>query len=118
MLTKHFFDGIGIGSENDVKNIQRATLERLKDIYHQKCFEEIISANSKLRTYAKFKTDTGKEKYLDTMKNIWDLTALTKFFLSKHDLTIEKGRNEGMDEHKRWCRFSETICIFVCLMWH
>ena len=52
VLTKHLLDSIGIGSENNVKNIQRATLERLKDIYHQKCFEGITSASSKLRTYA------------------------------------------------------------------
>ena len=109
VLTKHLLDSIGIGSENDVKNIQRATLERLKDIYHQKCFEEIISASSKLRTYAKFKTDTGKEEYLDTMENIWDRTALTKFRLSNHDLMIEKGRHEGLEEHQRLCPFCETI---------
>ena len=109
VLTKHLLDSIGIGSENNVKNIQRATLERLKDIYHQKGFEEITSASSKLRTYAKFKTDIGKEEYLDTMENIWDRTALTKFRLSNHDLMIEKGRHEGLDEHQRWCPFCEDI---------
>ena len=57
--------------------------------------------------YVKFKTDTGKEEYLDTMENIWDRTA--KFRLSNHDLMIEKGRHEGLEEHQRLCPFCETI---------
>ena len=48
-LTKHILDNIGIGSGSDIENIQRATLERLKDIYYQDSFK-INSANSKLRT--------------------------------------------------------------------
>ena len=64
VLTKHLLDSIAIGSENNVKNIQKATVERLKDIYHYKCFEEITSASSELRTYAKFETDTEIDRIL------------------------------------------------------
>ena len=65
ILTKHHLDSIGIGSDSEVNNIHRAAFERLKDIFHQNCFEEINSEHSKLRTYAKLKTEVGTEKYLD-----------------------------------------------------
>ena len=48
VLTKQLLDSIGIGSENNTENIQRATLERLKDIYYQESFQEINSVDSKL----------------------------------------------------------------------
>ena len=108
VLTKQLLDSIGIGSENNTENIQRATLERLKDIYYQESFQEINSVDSKLRTYAKFKTDTVMENYLCTTENIWDRTALSKFRLSNHDLMIEKGRHQGLVEQQRHCPFCEN----------
>ena len=46
--------------------------------------------DSKLRTYALFKTDKGREKYLDEIKNIAIRQSLTKFRLSNNQLNIEK----------------------------
>ena len=55
-----------------------------------------------------FKTDTEMENYLCTMENIWDRTALSKFRLSNHDLMIEKGRHQGLEEQQRHCPFCEN----------
>ena len=108
ILTKHHLDSIGIGSDSEVNNIHRAAFERLKDIFHQNCFEEINSDHSKLRTYAKLKTEVGTEKYLDSIKNIKNRTALTKLRLSNHDLMIEKGRHQGLQENQRLCPFCDN----------
>ena len=75
----------------------------MKDIDYQNSFKEIDSENSKLRTYAKLKTDAKFEEYLNSVGNIMDRTALTKFRLSNHELMIEKGRHQGLDENQRTC---------------
>jgi len=80
----------------------------LKDIFHQNSFAEINSENSKLRTYAKLKTEAGMEKYLDSIKNIKNRTALTKIRLSNHDLMIEKGRHQDLQENQRLCPFCDN----------
>ena len=80
----------------------------MKDIFHQTSFEEINSENSKLRTYAKLKTEIGREQYLDSIKNIKDRTALTKIRLSNHELMIEKGRHLDLQEHQRLCPFCDN----------
>ena len=108
VLTKHYLDSIGIGSDSEVRNIHRAAFERLKDIFHQNCFEEINSDRSKLRTYAKLKLETGMEDYIGSIKNINDRTALAKIRLSNHDLMIEKGRHQGLAENQRFCPFCEN----------
>ena len=108
VLTKHHLDSIGIGSDSEVNNIHKVAFERLKDIFHQNSFEEINSDHSKLRTYAKLKTEIGMEEYLDSIKNIKDRTALTKIRLSNHDLMIEKGRHQGLQENLRLCPFCDN----------
>ena len=108
-LTKHHLDTIGIGSESEIENIHRAAFERLKDIYHQNCFAEINSDHSKLRTYARVKTEIGMEEYLNSTENIKDRTALTKIRLSNHDLMIEKGRHRDLDENERLCPFCDNV---------
>ena len=102
-LTKQTLDSIGISTENEINNIQRATLEKMKDIYYQNSFEEINSEGSKLRTYARLKHETKFEDYLSCVENIMDRTALTKFRLSNHELMIEKGRHQGLEENQRIC---------------
>ena len=81
------------------------SFKRLQDIYHQTALEKIKSANSKLRTYALFKTTPGYEKYLDQITCVKERTALTKFRLSNHMLMIEKGRHSGIDRELRFCPF-------------
>jgi len=102
-LTKQTLDSIGIDTESDIRNIQRETLERMKDIYYRNTFEEINSERSKLRTYARLKTEIGIENYLSNVENIADRTALTKIRLSNHELMIEKGRHQGLEENQRIC---------------
>ena len=50
-------DSIGIGTENDIEIIQRATLERIKDIYNQKNSEGINWGGSNLKTSARLKSE-------------------------------------------------------------
>ena len=48
------------------------------------------------------------EDYLNSIENIRDRTALTKIRLSNHDLMIEKGRHQGLQENQRLCPFCEN----------
>ena len=75
----------------------------MKDIYYGNSFEEINSERSKLRTYARLKTEIGIEDYLSSVENIMDRTTLTKIRLSNHELMIEKGRHQGLEENQRTC---------------
>ena len=93
---------------DNVITIHKVAFERLKDIFHHNSFEEINSYHSKLRTYAKLKTEIEMEEYLDSIKNIKDRTALTKICLSNHDLMIEKGRHQGLQENLRLCPFCDN----------
>ena len=72
----------------------------MKDIFHQTSFEEINSENRKLRTYAKVKTEAGREQFLDSIKNIKDRTALPKIRLYDHELMIEKERHLDLLENQ------------------
>ena len=102
-LTKQTLDNIGIDTESEIQNIQRETFEKMKDIYFRNSFEEINSQRSKLRTYARLKTEIGFENYLSSVENIMDRTSLTKIRLSNHELMIEKGRHQGLEENQRIC---------------
>ena len=107
ILTKNHLDSVGIVPDSDVENMHIATFEKLKEKFHQDSFEEINSEHSKLRTYAKLKTEIGMEDYLNSIENIRDRTALTKIRLSNHDLMIEKGRHQGLQENQRVCPFCD-----------
>lgn len=81
------------------------SFQRLKDIYHQTALEKIKSGDSRLRTYALFKTTPGFETYLDEISCVKERTALTKFRISNHKLMIEKGRHSKIDRELRFCPF-------------
>ena len=67
------------------------SFQRMQDLYHQNTFSKIRCGDSKLRTYALFKTSPGFEKYLNEISCLKKRTALTKLRLSNHKLMIEKG---------------------------
>ena len=90
---------------NKEPNAHLKAFKRFQDIYHQTALENIKRGDSKLRTYALFKTVPGFEKYLDEIKCVKDRTALTKLRLSNHRLMIEKGRHLGIDKQQRFCPF-------------
>ena len=81
-------------------------------------FETIKKTESKLRTYAIFKTEIGSEKYLHEITNITERQSLTKFRLSNNNLDIEKGRHTTpkTPKDRRFCTFcsnkEEDKCIF------
>ena len=68
-------------------------------------FSKIRSGDSKLRTYALFKTSPGFEKYLNEISCLKKRTALTKLRLSNHRLMIEKGRHTNVNRDFRFCPF-------------
>ena len=75
--------------------------------YHQNAFKTINDPERKLRTYALFKTEEGCEKYLHEIKNTSIRQSLTKYRLSNHVLSIEKGRHVSpkTPKDKRFCPF-------------
>ena len=99
---------IDVGTEDDLGRIHITVFERLRNNFHQSCFEEINSEHSKLRTYAKLKTEIGMEKYLNSIKNITERTAITKIRLSNHDLMIETGRYKEIPVQERLCPFCDN----------
>ena len=77
----------------------------MQDLYHQNTFSKIRCGDSKLRTYALFKTSPGFEKYLNEISCLKKRTALTKLRLSNHKLMIEKGRHSNVNRDSRFCPF-------------
>ena len=89
--------------------INKKLHKRLVDEFHQNGFSAIQKQNSKLRTYALIKLDTGMEKYLTEIKNVKLRINLTKFRLSNHSLMIEKGRYTGLKPEERLCPFCPNL---------
>ena len=59
--------------------------------------------NSKLRTYKEFKQDLKLEKYLTCVSVRAHRIALTKLRTSAHQLRIETGRYQKLEEAERKC---------------
>ena len=95
--------GIGSGYKSEV--IFNMIFKRLMDTFCQEAFRDINRDGSKLRTFAKLKTDIGIAKYLTPSRHI----ALTKMRLSNHDLMIEKGRHLEINKTERFCPFCTDI---------
>ena len=87
--------------------IYKKLYQRLVDSFHQISFESIKGVDSKLRTYAIFKTEIGYEKYLSDIKNPSNRKHLTKLRLSNHTLMIETGRHtkDKIKKEMRFCPF-------------
>jgi hypothetical protein len=99
--------------------INKKLFQKLSDEFHQNAFEDIRKEQSKLRTYALFKTEIGFEKYLTEIKNPVLRTEITKFRLSNHRLMIETGRHKKIPKELRFCPFCpgavETEMHFLLL---
>ena len=68
----------------------------LVDQFHQNAIANIKKENSKLRTYALFKSVIGMEEYLTEIKNVSIRIQITKFRISNHKLMIETGRHQDI----------------------
>ena len=77
---------------------------REKDIFIQTALDSTQNM-SKMRTYRFIKQSWKLEDYLLKIENISDRTALSKFRLSNHSLTIEKGRHQNLHLSDRTCPF-------------
>ena len=64
--------------EKEYPFVYKKVFERLSDHFHNIAFEEIKLDTSKLRTYAKVKTEIGIEKYLIQIKNTDVRSKVTK----------------------------------------
>ena len=91
--------------------IHKILHEKQCDKYHNDAFNTIKDPDSKLRTYALFKTDIGREKYLDEIKNFAIRQSLTKFRLSNNLLNIEKMRHTTpiTPKEERFCPFCPRV---------
>ena len=81
----------------------------MKSIFYQESFNNIRRDDSKLRTFAKLKTNIGLEKYLSTCNKINNRITISKLRLSNHDLMIEKGRHLRIEKSVRFCPFCSTL---------
>lgn len=84
-------------------------IKTLSDEFHQEAFESIHRENSKLRTYARYKTEIGYENYLTLLKNTNIRRQFTKYRLSNHNLMIEVGRHQKLAKTHRFCPFCPGI---------
>ena len=89
--------------------VNKKLFQTLSDEFHQNAFESIRSDNSKLRTYACFKTKIGFETYLAKIKNPNIRIEMTKFRLSNHNLMIETGRHKHIPRESRFCPFCRNM---------
>ena len=88
--------------------IAQKLYSNLIDQFHQNAFEKIGKKDSKLRTYAMIKTETGMEEYLTEIRNVTLRTQVAKLRISNHKLRIETGRHQGLDSDQRFCPFCAT----------
>ena len=90
--------------------IHKVLHEKQCDKYHNDAFQAIQDPDNKLRTYALFKTEIGREKYLDEIKNVTTRQSMTKFRLSNNLLNIEKLRHTTpkTPKEERFCPFCPT----------
>ena len=88
---------------DNTSTISYALLGKMRDIYHQEAFAQISDPKAKLRTYALIKDNTGRESYLNQIRNTKHRQMLTKFRLSNHKLMVEKGRHLRLPLNERTC---------------
>ena len=81
----------------------------LVDQFHQNAIASIKNENSKLRTYALFKSEIGMEEYLTEIKNVSTRMQITKFRISNHKLMIEIGRHLEIKPHLSFCPFCRNV---------
>ena len=62
------------------KSANMEVFNREKYIFHQLSFHDTQNNFSKLKTYAKLKTNIGLEKYIVSVKNVTDRISLTKLY--------------------------------------
>ena len=91
--------------------IHKLVHEKQIEIFHENSFQIINNPDSKLRTYALFKKESGCEKYLHEITNVTIRQSLTKFRLSNNLLNIEKGRHTTpkTPKEQRFCPFCPKV---------
>ena len=93
--------------------------KRLCSQFNQNAFAAIRREESKLRTYAIFKTRIGIESYLLKIKNPAVRAQVSKFRLSNHRLMIEIGRHRNRAREGRTCPFcTDSVETEIHFLFH
>ena len=104
---KKLIDNLGFSNiwDNFDKNINYLPLlkQRLKDQYIQ-YWQSSIQELPKLSYYRQFKTNFGREKYVDIIRNDFLRKTLSRFRMSSHCLEIEVGRYSNIPQNDRMCK--------------
>ena len=97
--------------EIDVYKLSNYKLKQYIDTIFCESWKNKLSNSSKADTYKKLKSIPKFEKYLDDIKNIKYLKALTKLRLSDHKLMIEEGRRKRpiIPREERICKTCNKI---------
>lgn len=77
--------------------------QRIIDNYLQSWYSE-VNNSSRLKSYSIFKHAFDLETYLKILPDGKYKIALTKFRISAHNLMIETGRYENLDQNRRICK--------------
>ena len=96
--------GMQYRTTENAPGLGNAFIGRAHDIFHQEALGKIVKPESKLRTYGLIKLNSGKEEYLDLIRNTKHRQYLTKFRLSNHRLMIETGRHMNLPKEERLCQ--------------
>ena len=104
---KKLIDDLGFSNiwDNFDKNINYLPLlkQRLRDQYIQ-YWQSSIQELPKLSYYRQFKTNFGREKYVDIIRNDFLRKTLSRFRMSSHCLEIEVGRYSNIPLNDRMCK--------------
>ena len=84
-------------------------------------FPSIINQNKKLCLYANIKRQFRLEPYLNNVTNVKHRVSICKFRTSSHNLPIEVGRYNGLEQNERFCKMctqneigTELHVLFNC----
>ena len=91
------------------------------------CLDEAANSQSKLSFFKRVILDFSPAKYLHTVSNYGNRTALNRFLTSSHHLAIERGRYSSIPRDKRICSWCNGIglslvedeehLLFTCLQY-
>lgn len=100
--------------------VLRSTVYRTDSIWLNELFNDVRGKNygNKLRTCRLFKQNISSEHYLSCI-NEEQRRLLTKFWISAHNLEIERGRYRGLHVEDRICNLckagvEDEVHFFLC----
>ena len=105
LLNLNIFACRNLGEIQLINSVKRTLTKKFKSFWRQEREKKIV--DGKLDAYFSFKTDFGREPYLD-LQQFHLRKAICKFRISAHNLLIETGRYStkgSLAREERICRF-------------